>query len=100
MKPNRPRKLRWRPARALIFSTLLLWLGFVLLMYNNRLGELENSVSNIYQRTRTSLQQSIRTDQENRASGLGARADHLLMRSLSTLTRGWMTRGSWNLPAG
>lgn len=85
MKPNRPRKLRWRPARALIFSTLLLWLGFVLLMYNNRLGELENSVSNIYQRTRTSLQQSIRTDQENRASGLGARADHLLMRSLSSL---------------
>lgn len=85
MKGNRPRKLRWRLARALIFSTLLLWLGFVVLMYNNRLGELEDSVSNIYQRTRTSLQQSIRTDQENRVGGMGPRADHMLMFSLSDL---------------
>lgn len=86
MKKERPKKLRWRLARALIASTLLLWLGFVLLVYNNRLGELEDSVSNIYQRTKNSLRQStLTTDQENRASGLGARADHMLMFSLSNL---------------
>ena len=88
MNKHRPRKLRWRLARALIVSTLLLWLGFLLMVYNNRLGELEDSVSNIYQRTRTSLQQSIRTDQENRADGLGPRSDHLLMESLSNLQLG------------
>ena len=70
MNKHRPRKLRWRLARALIVSTLLLWLGFLLMVYNNRLGELEDSVSNIYQRTKTSLQQrTLTTDQENRADG-------------------------------
>ena len=86
MNKHRPRKLRWRLARALIVSTLLLWLGFLLMVYNNRLGELEDFVSNTTYRTQTSLQQrTLTTDQENRADGLGPRSDHLLMESLSNL---------------
>ena len=81
---NRPRKLRWHMASALIITTVLLWLGFVLLAYNSRLNELEDAVGNTFQSTRSTLQTNVLSAyQENRANGLGERADHILMSSLS-----------------
>lgn len=81
---NRPRKLRWHLASALIVTTVLLWLGFVLLAYNSRLNELEDSVGNTFQGTKITLQTNVLSAyQENRANGLGERADHILMSSLS-----------------
>lgn len=84
---NRPRKLRWHLASALIVMTVLLWLGFALLVYNSRMSELEDAVGNTFQRTKSSLQMdALSAYQENRANGLGERADHILMSHLSSLT--------------
>ena len=84
---SRPKRLRWQLASALIATTLLLWMGFVLLVYSNRLSELEDAVGNTFQQTRGSLQQgALATYKENRANGLGERADHILMYHLSNLT--------------
>lgn len=84
---NRPRKLRWHLASALIVTTVLLWLGFALLVYNSRMAELEDAVGNSFQRTTSSLRMdALSAYQENRANGLGERADHILMSHLSSLT--------------
>lgn len=84
---NRPKRLRWHLASALIVTTVLLWLGFVLLVYNNRMGELEDAVGNAFQSTRSTLQtDALSAYQENRANGLGERADHILMSHLSGLS--------------
>ena len=84
---NSPRKLRWHLASALIVTTVLLWLGFALLAYNSRLNELEDSVGNTFQSTRSTLQtDALSAYQENRANGLGERADHILMSHLSSLS--------------
>ncbi len=81
---NRPKRLRWHLASALIVTTVLLWLGFVLLVYNNRMGELEDAVGNAFQSTKITLQtDGLSAYQENRANGLGERADHILMSYLS-----------------
>ena len=84
---GRPRRLRWQLASALVVTTLLLWAGFVLLVYNSRLSELEDTVSSTFQGTRSSLQlDALPAYRENRANGLGERADHILMSHLSSLT--------------
>ena len=84
---NRPKRLRWHLASALIVTTVLLWLGFVLLAYNSRLNELEDTVGNTFQSTRSTLQtDALSAYQENRANGLGERADHILMSHLSGLS--------------
>ena len=84
---SKPRRLRWRLASALIATTVLLWLGFALLVYNSRMGELEDAVDNTFQRTKSGLQMdALSAYQENRANGLGERADHILMSHLSSLT--------------
>ena len=81
---NRPKRLRWHLASALIVTTVLLWLGFVLLVYNNRMGELEDAVGNAFQSTKITLQtDGLSAYQENRSNGLGDRADHILMSDLS-----------------
>ena len=84
---SKPKRLRWQMASALIMTTLFLWLGFVLLVYNNRMSELGDAVSNTYQQTRISLRlNALEAYKENRANGLGERADHILMNHLSDLT--------------
>lgn len=87
MKKNRSQRLRWHLAKALIVTALLLWMSFVLLLYNNRLSELEDAVVNVFQRARSSLQVDVLPAyQDNRTNGLWERADHILMFTLSTLS--------------
>ena len=84
---SRPKRLRWRLASALIATAALLWLGFVLLVYNSRLGELRDTASRAFQQTRSSVQlDALSAYRENRANGLGERADHILMSQLSNLS--------------
>ena len=66
---------------------MLLWLGFVLLAYNSRLGELEDAAGSSFQGTKCTLQtDTLPAYRANRANGLGERADHILMSHLSSLT--------------
>ena len=84
---SRPKKLRWHLASALIATIVLLWLGFVLLAYNSRLGELEDAAGSSFQGTKSTLQtDTLPAYRANRANGLGERADHILMSHLSSLT--------------
>lgn len=87
MRKDRPRPLRWRLARALTVTAVLLWLGFVLLLYNSRASELTSAVNTIFQQTRSSLQlDALPSYQENRAGESRDRADHILMSHLSSLS--------------
>lgn len=84
---SRPKKLRWHLASALIATIMLLWLGFVLLAYNSRLGELEDAAGSSFQGTKSTLQtDTLPAYRANRANGLGERADHILMSHLSSLS--------------
>ncbi len=87
MGKSRPRRLRWRLASALTVTAVLLWLGFALLAYNHRAGELVNDVNTSFQQTRDDLTHTtLPLYQENRAGGSWERADHILMEHLSDLT--------------
>ena len=84
---SRPKKLRWHLASALIATIMLLWLGFVLLAYNSRLGELEDAAGSSFQGTKSTLHtDTLPAYRANRANGLGERADHILMSHLSSLS--------------
>lgn len=84
---SRPKKLRWHLVSALIATIMLLWLGFVLLAYNSRLGELEDAAGSSFQGTKSTLQtDTLPAYRANRANGLGERADHILMSHLSSLS--------------
>ncbi len=89
MKKDRPRPLRRRLAHAMIFTALLLWLGFVFLVYNNRARELVSVINTSFQSTRSSLRLDVLPAyRENRAGGERDRADHILMSHLTSLTLG------------
>ncbi len=87
MEKNRSRPLRWRLASALTVTAVLLWLGFVLLLYNSRAGEVMSAVNRNFQQTRETLQlDALPSYRENRGGELRDRADHILMSHLSSLT--------------
>lgn len=85
---NRPKRLRWRLAAPLTAAFALLWLGTMLLLTHAASDKLEQTASLQYQSARETLEEQWGFYENNRANGLDAQADHIMMYNLSSASFG------------
>ncbi len=87
MENQKPRRLRWTLARALVVTFVLLWLGLVALLQTNRINELDTVLDNQYIRAKNTIQTELLPNYPATPDTPQPWTGHALVSNLSSLAQ-------------